>query len=250
MTQIDLNADMGESFGPWKMGADAELMPYISSANVACGGHAGDPNVMAATVRLAQEHGVQVGAHPSYPDMQGFGRRTMPMLPEEITRWVLYQLGALWAITRAEGAEMRHVKPHGALYNDASVQRPIAEAVVRAIQRFSAELLLYCLPGSVLADVAGEKGLHPVTEGFADRAYEPNGLLTSRKEPGAVHETEAETVAQALLLAAGRVRARDGSLISVQVSTICVHGDTPGAVGMARAIRQALLSSGYTIAAP
>ncbi|MDQ6694563.1 MAG: LamB/YcsF family protein [Chloroflexota bacterium] len=250
MKRIDLNADMGEGFGSWKMGADADLMPLISSANVACGGHAGDPNVMSATVRLAHRHGVAVGAHPSYPDLPGFGRRSIPMSREEITRSVLYQLGALWAIARAEGVALHHIKPHGALYNDASVDEIIAEAVVDACTLFSTELLIYALPGSTLARVGADKGLKVALEGFADRAYQPNGLLADRKMPGAVHSHVGKALAQAISLAEGHLETSDGSIIAVNIATICLHSDTPGAGEMARLIRSGLTNEGYTIAPP
>jgi UPF0271 protein len=250
MKLIDFNCDMGEGFGAWRMGPDEEIMPYVSSANVACGGHAGDPNVMTATVRLAGFYGVAVGAHPGYPDLQGFGRRFIRFTPDEVARFVLYQMGALWAICRAEGVELMHVKPHGALYNAASTDRELADAVVGAVRAFSAELPLYCLPGSALERAAREQGLWVVSEGFADRAYEPNGLLADRSLPGAVLTSPQQVAAQAVALASGQVAARDGTPLALQVGTICIHSDTPGAARNARAVSAALKAGGFAIAHP
>lgn len=250
MRTIDLNCDTGESFGLWKMGQDDEVMPFITSANVACGLHASDPNVMAATVRLARQYNVAVGAHPGFPDLQGFGRRAMRLASHEIYNMTLYQIGALWAIARAEGVELSHVKPHGALYNmaarDVSVARPIAEAVAS----FSRTLLLYCLPGSVMEDEARQLGLTPIKEGFADRGYEPNGSLVDRHLPGAVASNPSQAVVQALQLAAGSVTCYDGSVLPLQVDTLCVHGDTPGAPQIVQAVAAALRQAGYTVASP
>src|SRR5438874_2375935 len=183
---IDLNCDMGESFGPWKMGSDAEVMPHITSANIARGAHAGDPNVMAATVALARQHGVAIGAHPGFPDLQGFGRREIRFSADEILNMVLYQIGALWAIARAAGVELHHVKPHGALYNMACVDAAMARPIVQAVRAFSPALAVYCLPASRLEEEALQEGLIAIPEGFVDRAYEPNGSLVDRNRPGAV----------------------------------------------------------------
>lgn len=247
MRGIDLNADVGESFGRWPMGHDAELMPFISSANVACGAHAGDPNVMAATVKLAHSHGVQVGAHPGYPDLPGFGRRIIPFEPEEITRFVLYQLGALWAIARSEGVALSHVKPHGALYNFAAEDRPVADAISVAVRAFSSQLPLICLPGSEAKESALEHGLLPVAEGFADRAYEVDGLLRSRKHPGSVLSSVEAASRQALDLVNGSVMAFDGTRVAVRVDTICLHSDTPHAALFVQAVRGALDGAGILV---
>jgi UPF0271 protein len=247
---IDLNCDMGESFGPWKMGQDEEIMPHISSANIACGGHAGDPDVMTATVRLAKQCAVAVGAHPGYPDLRFFGRRPMRFSSDEIVSLVLYQLGALWAIARGEGVELRHVKPHGALYNSACVDRELAVAVCEAIRRFSAEVYVVGLPGSELEAEAEERS-HPfLAEGFADRAYEPNGSLRDRMLPGATREDPVDAASQAVALASGTVTSFDGTPLKTPVDTICIHGDTPGAPEIARAVRQALDGAGYAVLAP
>lgn len=250
MSRIDLNCDMGESFGPWKMGDDAVIMPYITSANVACGAHAGDPNVMAATVRLARQHGVAVGAHPGYPDLAGFGRRPMKLTGDEVIHSVLFQLGALRAIARSEGVSLSHVKPHGALYNQACTDRALADAIVEAICRFSSSLLLVGLPNSQLEAAAGERDLAYLREGFADRVYEPNGLLRNRDYSGALLATPGAAAAQALQLARGEVMSYGGTLLKLEVDTICIHGDTPGAAMIAHQVRQTLDAANIQVTAP
>ncbi|HEY0072393.1 MAG TPA: 5-oxoprolinase subunit PxpA [Chloroflexia bacterium] len=247
---IDLNADVGESFGAWRLGHDSEMMPYITSANVACGGHAGDPNVMAATVKLCVSHGVSVGAHPGYPDLPGFGRRVMAFTPEEIRQFVLYQVGALWAIARAHGVELRHVKPHGALYNVAVRDREVAEAIAGAVRDFSRGLPLVCLAGSIAEEVSRGMGLYTLPEGFADRAYEPGGELRDRKLPGSVYHEPGVVAEQVVALASGNVRAVDGSTLGLHVDTICLHSDTPEAALFAKVAREALEGAGYVVAAP
>lgn len=247
---IDLNADVGESFGAWPMGHDQEIMPFITSANVACGGHAGDPNVMAYTVRFAASHGVNVGAHPGYPDLAGFGRRAIAFSPDEVRHLVLYQVGALWGIARSCGVELRHVKPHGALYNVAARDRVTAEAIAGAVRDFSRELPLVCLAGSLAEEVSRDMGLPTVAEGFADRAYEPGGALRERKLPGSVHHDAATVAKQVVALAEGEVRAVDGSTLEVRVDTICLHSDTAEAALFARVARHALEEAGYLVAAP
>ncbi len=247
---IDLNADVGESFGAWPMGHDLEIMPYITSANVACGGHAGDPNVMADTVRLAAVHGVNVGAHPGYPDLAGFGRRAIAFSPEEVRHFVLYQVGALWGVARAYGVELGHVKPHGALYNLAASNRQTAEAIAGAVRDFSRELPLVCLAGSVAEEVSRELGLPTLAEGFADRAYEPGGTLRDRRLPGSVYHDPDLVARQVVALARGELSATDGTTLKVRVDTICLHSDTPEAALFARVARQALQQAGYVVAAP
>lgn len=247
--QLDLNCDMGESFGIWRLGQDEQVMPHITSANVACGMHGGDPSVMQATVALAKKHGVSVGAHPSYPDLQGFGRRPMHLKPDEIRAYVLYQIGALWAIARSKGVDLAHVKPHGALYNVAAKDRSVADPVAKAIADFSHELSLYCLPDSALASAGEEYGLKVVPEGFVDRGYEPNGSLVDRNMAGAVASEPSQAVKQALLLAKGTVICRDGSTLHLSVSTLCVHGDTPGAPEIAHEVNAALTLAGYQLSA-
>ena len=249
MNRIDINADMGESFGNWKLGNDEELIKYISSANIACGFHAGDWDVMRRSVDLAREHKVAVGAHPSYPDLHGFGRRHLDMPGAQLVNVVLYQLGALSAVARAAGTEIVHVKPHGALYHDAMNDIETAEAVARAIRLFARDLTVYCLPNSCLEKAAGAAGLLPCREGFADRLYEPNGSLTDRRTSGSVLKTE-DAIAQSLDLVNGSIKARDGSTIHLMVETICIHGDSPDAPSTAKAVREAFAERGVVVVAP
>ncbi|MBA3851004.1 MAG: LamB/YcsF family protein [Chloroflexi bacterium] len=245
---IDLNADVGESYGAWVMGADAELMPLITSANVACGAHAGDPLTMARTVALAKRHDVTVGAHPGYPDRDGFGRRDLQMSPWELEASLLAQLGALWAIARDGGVPLTHVKPHGALYNRAAVDQDLATSVAGAVARFPGRLTLVGLAGSALVLAGLAAGLPVADEAFADRAYEPDGSLRPRSLPGAVHTDPAVAAAQAVSIARdGRVRSHDGSMLDIRADTICIHGDTPGAAAMAQAVRQALAAAGIDV---
>jgi len=240
---------MGESFGRYSLGNDAALMPYITSANIACGLHAGDPLVMERTVRLAREHGVSIGAHPGFPDLQGFGRRRMQLTPEEAEAFVLYQIGALAGFAKAAGAELVHVKPHGALYNQAARDRPLAEAIVRAVARFSRRLILVALANSLLVEAALEAGLPVAREAFADRAYEADGSLRSRRLPGAVLEDPAQAAQQALRIARdGFVVAYTGEEVAVEAETLCVPGDTPTALSIVQAIRQALMAAGVEVA--
>ena len=234
---IDLNCDMGESFGAYRLGDDAGILPYITSANIACGFHAGDGLVMDATVRMCVQAGVRVGAHPSFPDLQGFGRREMSLAPDEVEAFVLYQVGALAGFARAAGVELTHVKPHGALYNQAARERPLAEAVARAVARFSRRLILVGLAGSALVEAAAAVGLPAAGEGFPDRAYNPDGTLRSRRLPGAVLHDPAEIAANAVRLATEGVVTAGGR---VTVQTLCLHGDNPAAVAAAKAVRAAL----------
>jgi UPF0271 protein len=246
---IDLNCDMGESFGPWSMGADEQVMPHITSANIACGAHAGDPVVMRRTVRLAQASGVAVGAHPGFADLQGFGRREMSVDPAELEASLIAQVGALSAIARAEGAALQHVKPHGALYNMAARDRRLADAIARAIAAVDPSLIFFGLPGSPMLDAGRAAGLRVAAEGFADRAYEPDGSLTPRSRSGAViHDVDA-VVARAVRMATeGVVLTAAGQEVALRVETICVHGDTPGAAELARRIHDALGRRGVGIA--
>jgi len=247
--RIDLNCDMGESFGAYTIGADAEVMASISSANVACGYHGGDPAVMRRTVRLAREAGVAVGAHPGFQDLAGFGRREMRLAPQEIEDMVLYQIGALAAIAQSEGVRLQHVKAHGALYNMAAKDRLLADAIARAVAAFDRSLMLFGLPGSELTRAGAACGLRVVSEGFADRAYEPDGSLTPRSRAGAViHDTEAVVRRAVRMAVDGRVTATDGSEIAMHVETICTHGDTPGAQALTRALRAGLERAGATVA--
>ena len=243
---IDLNCDMGESFGAYSLGDDAAILPYITSANVACGFHAGDPLVMEATVHLCAAAGVRVGAHPSTPDLQGFGRREMSLSPEEAEALVLYQVGALAAFCRAAGIELTHVKPHGALYNQAARDPILAQAVARGAARFSRELVLVGLAGSALMAAAAAAGLAAAGEGFPDRAYNPDGSLRSRRLPGAVLDDPEQVAANAVRLAREGILTPQGSL---PVDTLCLHGDNPIAAAAARAVRAALEAAGIHVKA-
>jgi len=244
---IDLNADMGESFGRWSLGADAALLPLVTSANIACGFHAGDPAVMAQTVAAAAAAGVAVGAHPGYPDLAGFGRRHLDMSAAELEAAVLYQIGALAAFTRAAGVALAHVKPHGALYNRAAVDAAVAEPVARAVRRFSADLILIGLAGSALLAAGEAAGLRVAAEAFADRAYAADGTLRDRRLPGAVLSTPAAAAAQAVAIAQGRLHAHDGTPLPLTAATLCIHGDTPDAVAYATAVRAALDAAGVAV---
>lgn len=239
--QIDLNCDMGEGFGRYDIGEDAEVMPLISSANVACGFHASDPGTMHRTMRLAKEFDVAVGAHPSFPDRVGFGRREMAASPAEIQDDVMYQLGALLAFCKAEGVPLRHVKPHGALYNLAARKIEVATAIAAAVRAVDPSLYLVGQCGSAMAMAAGEAGLKFAAEAFADRGYGKDGRLVSRRELGAVLDDPgvvAERVVR--MVRDGEVTAVDGTDLSIDPKTVCVHGDTPGVVALLRAIRRRL----------
>ncbi len=250
-TRIDLNADVGESLGPWPMGADAALIPLVTSVNVACGFHAGDPLTIRRAVRLALDAGAAVGAHPGYPDLAGFGRRDMDLAPDELEAAVLYQVAALAGIVHAEGGRLAHVKPHGALYNRASVTATVAEPIARAVASLDAALRLVGPAGSALVSAARDAGLPWLEEAFADRAYEADGSLRSRRLPGALHLDPAAAAAQAVAIARdGAVTAFDGSVLSIRAATLCVHGDTPGAAEIARAVRVALAAAGVEVRRP
>jgi UPF0271 protein len=249
--RIDLNADVGESFGAWPMGEDALLIPLVTSVNVACGFHAGDPLTIERTVRLALEVGVAVGAHPGYPDLAGFGRRDLAMSADELAAAVLYQVAALDGIVRACGGRLSHVKPHGALYNRAAADPAVAGPVAAAVARIDPRLRLVGPPGSALLAAGREAGLAVTAEGFADRAYEPDGSLRSRRLPDAIHHDPAVAARQAVSIALdGRVIASDGTPVEVLAASLCVHGDTPGAVEIARAVRAALVGAGFALLAP
>jgi UPF0271 protein len=248
--RVDLNADIGESFGIYQSGNDELLMRSITSGSIACGFHAGDPSVMRRTVRLAARAGVSIGAHPGFPDLVGFGRREIRADPQDIFDFVLYQVGALSAVAKAEGARLQHVKPHGALYNMSARSNEMAEAIARAVAAFDEMLILVGLPGSELLSAGARLGLRVAAEGFADRSYEPDGSLTPRHlsdsiltEPGRVADRAVRMVRE------HRVAARDGSALALQVDTICVHGDTPDAAALAAAVRTGLEQAGITVAA-
>jgi UPF0271 protein len=248
--RLDLNADVGESFGTYKLGQDVQLMPSITSASVACGFHAGDPGVMRETVALAQRHGVAVGAHPSFPDLVGFGRREMRATPREVEDFVVYQIGALAAVAAAGGMRLQHVKAHGALYNMAVRDATLADAIARATAAVDRSLILFGLPGSELIAAGQRAGLRTAREGFADRAYKRDGTLVPRTEPGAVIEDPEVVVNRAVSMARDRaIDAIDGSRIALEVETICVHGDTPGAATLTSRIRAALTGAGVSVLA-
>jgi len=248
--RVDLNADVGEGLGPWPMGDDAALIPLVTSVNVACGAHAGDPLTIERTVRLAASRGVAVGAHPGYPDLVGFGRRDLDMAPDELEASIVYQVGAVAAFAADAGVPLRHVKPHGALYNATARDSALAGIVARAVARVSPSLLLVGLAGSKLIAEGQRAGLRTASEGFADRAYEADGTLRSRRLDGAVHADPVVVAAQALsIVRDGHVRSLDGANVPVRADTICIHGDSPGATDFARAIREALASAGVTVAA-
>jgi UPF0271 protein len=250
MTTIDINADLGESFGTYKLGNDSALMPYITSCNIACGFHAGDPHIMLATVRLAKKRNVQVGAHPGYPDLQGFGRRRMEMAPEDIETMVLYQIGALAAFCRVEQVELTHVKPHGALYNQAAKDPRLAIAISRAVARFSKSLVLVGLAGSALVEAGKESGLKVAGEGFPERTYEADGSLRSRQYPDSLITDPATAAAQALELAREGVAIRNGDQFQrLAVETLCIHGDSPHAEVTAAAVYRALEEGGVELRA-
>jgi UPF0271 protein len=242
--KIDLNSDLGESFGRYTLGNDAAIMPYITSANIACGFHAGDPSVMQATVRLAKQNGVAVGAHPGWDDLQGFGRREMTVDSQEAEALVLYQIGALAAFAKAESVELRHVKPHGALYNQAAKDIALAESIARAVKRYSRELILIGLAGSGLVEAGRGVGLRVASEAFPDRGYNPDGTLMSRKLPGAVLEDPQQVAANAVRLAREGIRFGEKVIIP---DTLCLHGDNVHAAENARLIRSALKRNGIDV---
>lgn len=248
MNYIDLNCDMGESFGVYKLGYDEAAMPLIASANIACGFHASDPENMVKTVRLAKQYGAAVGAHPSYPDLAGFGRRFMAASPEEVYADVLYQIGALWAVCRSEGMTLQHVKPHGALYNAASENVAIGIAIAEAIKAIDPKIYMVCLGNSVMTDAARQVGVAYVEEAFADRAYTNDGHLVSRKLPGSVIH-DPETVAERVLsmVKDKTVLSIDNKPVPIKADTICVHGDTPGAVDMIKTIRRRFEQEGICV---
>lgn len=250
MLKIDLNCDMGESFGAWKMGSDVELMDIVSSVNVACGFHAGDACTMRETVQTAIEKNVAIGAHPSFPDLQGFGRREMKLSAEEIFDVVLYQVSALKGICEAFGAKLHHVKPHGALYNSAAKNSEMASAIAQAVKAIDENLIFYGLSNSFLISEAEKINLKTASEVFADRTYQTDGNLTARNEPNAlIYETE-KACAQVLeMITTQSVTADNGEKVPLKAETICVHGDSEHALEFARAIQQKLIENGIDIRA-
>ncbi|OYT73557.1 MAG: lactam utilization protein LamB [Chloracidobacterium sp. CP2_5A] len=251
MATIDLNADLGESFGDWRLGQDEALLPYVSSVNLACGFHAGDPHTLRKSVALAVERNVAIGAHPSYPDLLGFGRRDMGLTPDEVFDCVLYQVAAVKGVCEAMGGRLHHIKPHGALYNRAARAPDIAAAIARAVVKLDATLLLYGLAGSCLITEAERVGLRAISEAFADRRYQPDGTLVPRSQAGALLTDAQESVAQARRIVREQaVTSRDGQAVVIRAETLCLHGDGPHALAFAQAIRQALEADGVRIAAP
>jgi UPF0271 protein len=254
LNRIDLNSDVGESFGNYTLGLDAEVIPHISSANIACGYHAGDPAVMRKTVALAKANGVALGAHPGLPDLVGFGRRNMDVTLEEIKDFVTVQIGALQAVAALQGARLQHVKPHGALYNMAVKNPAIWDAVAEVMAALDPRLILFVLAGpdrKDLEDIGRRRGIRVAFEFFADRAYNPDGSLVSRKLPGAViHDHEAVAVKVLKLVQEGRVTAVDGSDIDLKAETICVHGDNPKALALVKKIRVTLAAAEVAVVPP
>lgn len=247
--KIDLNCDMGESFGVYRLGHDEEVMPFVSSINLACGFHAGDPGTMVRTVRVARQYNVAVGAHPSFPDLVGFGRRTMSATPAEIKADTIYQIGALWAICQSEGVALQHVKPHGALYNLAASDIHTAAAIAEAIGAVDSELFMVCLAHSPMVEAARAAGIRYVEEAFADRAYTRIGTLVPRGTAGAViHDPETVAARVLSLVTHQLITSHDGVAIPIRAQTICVHGDNPGAVAMTRLIRGRLDQQAVTVA--
>lgn len=246
---VDLNCDLGEGFGVWQPADDAALLEVVTSANIACGFHAGDPRIIDRTVAVAAERGVAIGAHVAYPDLRGFGRRHLDVSPEELAADVAYQIGALEGLARCHGATVSYVKAHGALYNDAAAGAELARAFAAAVARYRRDLPVVTLPGGALVGAAADVGLPVLCEAFADRSYEPDGSLTPRSLAGAVILDSAEVARRAVRLAIEhRVTARDGGVVEVDAATICLHGDTPGALAHARAVRSALRDAGVELA--
>ncbi|MFC3166370.1 LamB/YcsF family protein [Ciceribacter thiooxidans] len=248
MTVIDLNSDLGEGYGAWNMGDDEAMLAIVSSANVACGFHAGDPVGILKTVKAAAEKGVSIGAHVSYPDRVGFGRRDMDVTGGELTADVIYQIGALKGLAAAAGTTVGYVKPHGALYNRIAHDPKQGQAVIDGIKAVDPSLVLMGLAGSPILDLARKAGLEVVAEAFADRAYQPDGQLVSRRDPGAVLH-DPQLIARRMLRLAyqGTLEAIDGSMIKIEAQSICVHGDSPGAVAIARDIRRAFEADGVRV---
>ncbi|MDR6121867.1 UPF0271 protein [Bacillus sp. SLBN-46] len=241
MKIIDLNSDIGESFGAFKVGNDVEVLKYITSANIACGYHAGDHNVMFETVRLAQKNGVKIGAHPGFPDLAGFGRREMNLSSREIYNLMIYQIGALQAVCKVNGTSLSHVKPHGALYNMGARNREIADAIAEAIVALDSQLVLFGLAGSEIIKAGRQKGLQVAQEVFTDRTYQPDGTLTSRSENNAFIHDSIEAIQRVVrMITEGKVKAVDGTDLDIQADTICVHGDGPKAVEFVSELQKAL----------
>ncbi|MCY7945208.1 LamB/YcsF family protein [Bacillus atrophaeus] len=248
MFQIDLNCDLGESFGAYRIGLDEDILAFVTSANIACGFHAGDPGVMRKTVALAADNGVKIGAHPGLPDLQGFGRRNIAITPEEAYDLVIYQIGALSGFLKAEGLEMQHVKPHGALYNMAAGSEELSRAIAKAVYNVNPELILFGLAGSELIE-AGEKiGLKTAQEVFADRTYQADGTLTPRSQPDALIQDDAAAVGQVIkMVKEGAVKSQQGRDVTLKADTVCIHGDGAHALTFAKNIRKELKQAGIQV---
>src|SRR5258708_527920 len=248
--RIDINSDTGESFGAYTIGHDAGLFRSITSANVAAGFHAGDPSVLRDTIRLAKMNGVAVGAHPGFPDLVGFGRRELNVTAKEAEDLVLYQVAAVAGVAAAEDAKIQHVKPHGALFNMAVRNRDLADAIARGVAAFDKTLILFGLPGSEILNAGRAAGLRVAAEVFADRAYEPDGTLASRKKAGSViHDADAVVARAVRMVTAKSVVAVDGSIVKLEADTICIHADTPGSDDLAAKIRAGLEAAGVSVKA-
>lgn len=248
MYKIDLNCDVGESFGAYSIGEDEKILPYVTSANIACGFHGGDPNLMEHTVRLALKNGVKIGAHPGLPDLQGFGRRIMDISPREAYQWVVYQIGALQAFVTAQDGVMHHVKPHGALYNMAAKREDLAQAIAQAVFKVNPRLTLYGLAGSELIKAGQKVGLKVANEVFADRTYQPDGSLTPRSHPHALIHDATQAVDQVMeMVIKGKVTATTGEQLSICAETLCLHGDNLHALSFARTIRGKLEETGIQV---
>ena len=247
--RIDINCDLGESYGSFKLGNDEKIMPHITSANIACGFHAGDPVIMAQTINLAKKHNVAIGAHPGYPDLLGFGRREMQLTLEEVKNYTIYQVSALQGFARTAGVSLQHVKPHGALYNTAAKDEKLSKAIVDAVKALNHNLIIFAPLNSALAKAAVESGLHVAHEVFADRAYNPDGSLVSRKQPNAIIQDSRKVIERAIkMVKEGTVLAVNGEVVNLgEVHTICVHGDTPTAIELAEALKKGLIKAGIDV---
>lgn len=250
MKVVDMNSDLGESFGNYKLGMDDKILEIVTSANIACGFHAGDPSVMKKTVALAVKNGAALGAHPGYPDLVGFGRRKMDIAPSDVYNMVVYQVGALAAFAKAVGTRLQHVKPHGAMYNMAAKDAKLAEAIAQAVYDVDKDLILYAQGGTESIKAAEKIGLRTASEVFADRSYQDDGTLTPRSQPGAMITDEEKSIAQVLsMVLEGKVTALSGKVIPVKADSICLHGDGPKALVFANKIRSVLLENGVKVAA-
>lgn len=247
--RIDINCDLGESYGAFKVGNDEKIMPHITSANIACGFHAGDPVIMAQTINLAKKHNVAIGAHPGYPDLLGFGRREMQLTSEEVKNYTVYQVSALQGFAKVAGVSLQHVKPHGALYNTAAKDEKLSEAIVDAVKALNHNLIIFAPLNSALAKAAVESGLRVAYEVFADRAYNSDGSLVSRKQPNAIIQEPQKVMERAIkMVKEGTVLAVNGEVVNLgEVHTICVHGDTPTAIELAKALKKGLIKVGIEV---